>query len=166
MISGLLSLHETFDTACPDTRRTTTDARAHVNSVIRLLLQRTMAVERRRERRYPFPHLVTLIPVAPDGTHLTSETTVVVGKQLSLGGLSFFHRQPIPYRRAVVVFELGSHRTALLTDLTWCRFTRHGWYENGGRFLQAVTTQMSCGQSEEETYNLRAETSSCSEKIT
>ena len=25
-----------------------------------------------------------------------------------------------------------------LIDLTWCRFTKQGWYESGGRFLQSV----------------------------
>ena len=25
-----------------------------------------------------------------------------------------------------------------LIDLTWCRFTRQGWYESGGRFLESV----------------------------
>jgi hypothetical protein len=25
-----------------------------------------------------------------------------------------------------------------MMDLTWCRFGRHGWYENGGRFLQIL----------------------------
>jgi len=25
-----------------------------------------------------------------------------------------------------------------LVDITWCRFTQHGWYDSGGRFLHAV----------------------------
>ena len=27
---------------------------------------------------------------------------------------------------------------SLAIDLTWCRFTRFGWYESGGRFLRVV----------------------------
>jgi hypothetical protein len=155
MSTGLLSPSAEFDTAPPDTYRLpAADARAHVHSVIRLLLQHSIAVERRRDRRYPYPHLVTLIPVAPDGTHLTDETTVVVGKQLSVGGLNFYHREPIPHRRAIVVLEAGGNRAALLMDLTWCRFTRRGWYENGGRFLQAVTAHTNCGRPQEDTHGL------------
>ena len=31
---------------------------------------------------------------------------------------------------------------AFLIDLKWCRFTRHGWYESGGRFLESVASPM------------------------
>ena len=29
-------------------------------------------------------------------------------------------------------------RHGFLIDLAWCRFTKQGWYESGGRFLEAV----------------------------
>jgi hypothetical protein len=167
MSTGLLLPRAAFDTVSPDPRQLpTADVRAHLQSVIQLLLQQTVAAERRRDRRYPYPHLITLIPIAPDGTHLTDETTVVVGKQLSAGGLSFYHREPIPYRQAVVVLEVGSHRAALLMDLAWCRYTRQGWYENGGRFLQAVTTRTNDGRSAKETHLLSEESSSSRENMT
>jgi hypothetical protein len=137
-----------------------------VHSVIRQLLQQTVAVERRSDRRHPFPHLVTLIPVAPDGTHLTDETTVVVGQQLSVRGLNFYHREPIPYRRAIVLLEAGGYRVALLLDLTWCRFARHGWYVNGGRFLQAVTVQTNRGRTGEETHKSSGEFTSLGQNMT
>jgi len=167
MSTGLITPRDAIATDPPARHELAApDPRAHVHTVIRLLLQRTTGVERRRERRYPFPHLVTLVPVAPDGAHLNNETIVVVGKQLSVGGLSFYHRQPIPYRRAVVVFEVGSHRTALLMDLNWCRFARRGWYENGGRFLQAASTQMAQARSTDEVHGWPAEYSSPTKKIT
>ena len=31
----------------------------------------------------------------------------------------------------------GSSLTFLI-DLAWCRFTKKGWYESGGRFLEVV----------------------------
>lgn len=167
MSTGLLSPRAAVDTAPPHPRQPPpADARAHVHSVIRQLLQQTVAVERRSDRRYPYPHLITLIPVAPDGTHLTDETTVVIGKQLSVGGLSFYHRQPIPHRRAVVVFEFGSHRAALLVDLAWCRYMRQGWYVNGGRFIQAVMTHVNRGRPPEETHLSPQEFSSLGQKMT
>ena len=30
----------------------------------------------------------------------------------------------------------------LLLELTWCRFTRHGRYDNGGRFLAVVPSPL------------------------
>jgi hypothetical protein len=30
------------------------------------------------------------------------------------------------------------HWIAFLIDIHWCRFTQHGWYDSGGRFLQVV----------------------------
>jgi hypothetical protein len=32
----------------------------------------------------------------------------------------------------------GGTKLGFLIELSWCRFTRHGWYESGGRFRQAV----------------------------
>ena len=140
MSASLFSPKAQFDTLPSDFHRAAaTDPRSHVQSMIHLLLRRSVVVERRRDQRYPYPHLVTLIPVAPDGSPLMDQAIVVVGKQLSVGGLSFYHRAPLPQRRAIVVLEAGGERAALLVDLSWCRFTRPGWYENGGRFLQAVS---------------------------
>ena len=33
----------------------------------------------------------------------------------------------------------AEERISFLIDLNWCRFTRHGWYESGGRFLDVAT---------------------------
>ena len=96
-------------------------------------------VERRCENRYPFPCLIYLTPVAADGLTPAGETLVAAGKHLSVRGLSFYHPQPIPHRRMIVSLESGSGQwLGFLIDLNWCRFTKKGWYESGGRFLQAV----------------------------
>ena len=97
--------------------------------------------ERRRECRHPYPYPVRLIPMAEDGTSLAEQTIVVLGKHVSNHGLDFYCSQPLPFRRVVACFECGhGPQVRLLLDLTWCRFCQHGWYENGGRFLQAVGT--------------------------
>ncbi len=97
-------------------------------------------VERRKEPRYPYPNLVTLTPVAADGVTLEGTPIVVCGKQISESGIGFYHPEPLPYRRMIVSLELGVGRWLdLLVELTWCRFTRHGWYEGGGRFLNTST---------------------------
>lgn len=95
--------------------------------------------ERRRECRHPFPYPVRLQPVNAEGEHI-AEPVVVLGKHIAKHGLDFYFTQPITHRRVVARFE-GFPKAAveILMDLTWCRFGEHGWYENGGRFLSAVT---------------------------
>jgi len=96
-------------------------------------------VERRGEQRYPYPYLVHLTPVAADGVTAVGESLVVVGKHLSERGLGFYHPRPIACRRAIACLGTTSGaRLGFLIDLNWCRFTRQGWYESGGRFLRAV----------------------------
>ncbi len=95
--------------------------------------------ERRREQRYPLARLIRLTPVGPDGITPTAEAVVVVGKDVSERGLGFFHRQPLAHRRMIAGLEThGGGWIEFLIDISWCRFTQHGWYDSGGRFLQVV----------------------------
>jgi hypothetical protein len=94
--------------------------------------------ERRRDQRFPFPYLIHLTPVAQDGITPEGESVVVVGKHLSERGLGFYHPKPIPHRRMIASLESNGQWLGFLIDLSWCRFTRQGWYESGGRFLEAV----------------------------
>ncbi|NQU25993.1 MAG: hypothetical protein HQ567_32295 [Candidatus Nealsonbacteria bacterium] len=111
--------------------------------------------ERRRETRYPFPSLVHLTPVGSDGVTPEGETIVVIGKHLSVRGLGFYHPMPLADRRMIVSLETSissesgtcsedgySQWIGFLIDLSWCRFTGEGWYESGGRFLQAVLSPL------------------------
>ncbi len=97
------------------------------------------ASERRAAQRFPYPNLVLLTPIGPDGQAPLAESLVVVGKHLSERGLGFYHPKPLPYRRIIASLRssqgLGAH---FLMEVTWCRFTEHGWYESGGRFLRAA----------------------------
>lgn len=97
--------------------------------------------DRRTDRREPFPFPIHVTPLAEDGTPLEAKTIVVLGKHLSERGLDFYYEAPLPYRRVIVSWECAEGNwLSLLLDLRWCRSTRHGWYENGGRFLQAVSS--------------------------
>ncbi len=117
----------------------TDEIRAQVWGLLTTLYPHSDLVERRRDNRYPFPYLLDLTPVGKDGITPEGETVVVVGKHLSEHGLSFFHRAPLPYRKALVAVEgRGGHSVGFLIDLRWCRFTKGGWYESGGRFLQTA----------------------------
>ncbi len=97
-------------------------------------------VERRSDQRFPFPYLVRLLPVAEDGSTPVGSPMVVVGKHLSEWGLGFYHHKPLVYRRVIATLDAAGRPMSFLLDLTWCRFTRQGWYESGGRFLQPVPT--------------------------
>ena len=117
------------------------EVRAQVSGLLSTLYPRNNKVERRGEQRFPFPYLVHLTPVDADGSVNVDETVVVVGKHLSERGLGFYHQQPLPNRRMIVSLEVGSDAwLGFLIDLTWCRFTKQGWYESGGRFLQVVNS--------------------------
>jgi hypothetical protein len=98
-----------------------------------------VAVERRHHQRLAMPVLFQLTPLDTQGEALAELAITVVGKDLSPRGLSFFHSQPLPYRRAIVSLDhpdLGPF--AVEVDIRWCRFARAGWYESGGRLLRAV----------------------------
>jgi len=97
-------------------------------------------LERRQEQRYPYPRLVWLTPVQADGRTPAGEMLTVAGKHLSETGLGFYHPEPLSYRLVIASLEQGGGTLLhFLLDMNWCRFTRHGWYESGGRFLRAVS---------------------------
>ena len=99
--------------------------------------------ERRLEARHPFPHPVHLTPVGARTLEPCGPTFVAVGKHISDHGLDFFYHDVVPYRRIIasLPWQDGGW-LGLLMDLTWCRFTGHGWYENGGRFLRVVPSPL------------------------
>jgi hypothetical protein len=115
------------------------EIRAQVLGLLTALYPRNDLLERRRDNRYPFPCLIHLTPVGKDGRSAEGAAVVVVGKHLSEHGFSFYHQAPLPHRRMIASLE-GSRGNwvAFLIDLKWCRFTKDGWYESGGRFLQTV----------------------------
>ncbi len=115
------------------------DVQARVHELLLRMYPPEPAMERRHDRRYPYPHLVRLTPAGASGCTPVGPTLTVVGKNLSERGLGFFHTQPLPDRRMIVSFDAGNGRwLGLLVDITWCRFITAGWYESGGRFLQSV----------------------------
>jgi hypothetical protein len=123
------------------------EVRAQVRGLLTALQQRNALAERRREGRYPFPHLIYLTPVGKDGMPPEGDTIVVVGKHLSERGLGFYHPKPLPYRHMIASLELADEQcVAFLIDLSWCRFMRQGWYESGGRFLQSVVSPLIDGK--------------------
>ena len=88
--------------------------------------------ERRAHQRHAYPHPIRLWPLDKQGRP-TGEYIMVIGRNVSAGGLEFFHRDPLPHRRVIVSFDASDGRTHSLTvELLWCRFQQQYWYVNGG----------------------------------
>lgn len=143
-MSVLLGDAQPVATACIPRRSSSGDAVSnHVKLVLCNPHPERRLPERRREKRHPYPYPVYLTPAGDDGRTPQGATFAVLGKHLSEHGLDFYHREPLPYRRVIASLDSGSGGwVGLLMDLSWCRFCKHGWYENGGRFLQAVTSPL------------------------
>ena len=112
---------------------------AAIHSAIAALDSPRRAVERRREARHPYPYPLHLTPLDESSRPEVDRTFVVIGRHLASHGLDFYSRQPLAERRVIATLDCGSEGwIGLLLELNWCRFSRHGWYENGGRFLSVV----------------------------
>ena len=123
----------------PEQGAASDEIRTQVWGLLSTLYAKTAGMERRREIRYPFPFLIHLTPVGEDGATPCGESVVVVGKHISERGLGFYHPRPLPNRRVIAALEGPRGESfGFLVDLSWCRFTRQGWYESGGRFLESV----------------------------
>jgi hypothetical protein len=119
------------------------EVQTQVWGLLAALYPRNDVIERRRETRYPFPCLIYLTPVGRDGVTPEGETVVVAGRDISEHGLGFYHQEVLPYRRMIASIEYKRDQwLAFLIDLSWCRFTRGGWYESGGRLLESVLSPM------------------------
>ena len=100
---------------------------------------RTTNVSRRQTDRTALPYLLQLTPLDAYGLPLTEEESVVVGREFSTCGLSFFHTQPIPNRRAQISLNHPqSGRFTVEIQIQRCRFHRLGWYESNARLVRAV----------------------------
>jgi hypothetical protein len=130
----------------PESGAATDEVRTQLWGLLSILYPKNELLERRRDARYPFPYLIHLTPVGDDGTTPCGEGVVVVGKHVSQRGLDFYHPKPLSYRRVIASLEgTRGQWFGFLIDLTWCRFTKQGWYESGGRFIEAVPSPMQTG---------------------
>jgi hypothetical protein len=139
-IMELLLTHPQLD--CPSAETQTPEGlvRGQVWEILTAVYPRRNCGERRAVQRFPYPQLLYLTPLEADGVTPAVGSVVVVGKHLSERGLGFYYQhKPLPYRRMIASLEVpGGRWVGFLLDITWCRFTQHGWYDSGGRFLQAM----------------------------
>ena len=103
--------------------------------------QTDATLDRRTALRRPFPYPIYLTP--PNGA--VEDTITVLGKHISEQGLDFYSNEALPHRKVTASIDLGDgHWVAMELTLNWCRFGRHGWYENGGKFTR--TTESPIGE--------------------
>jgi hypothetical protein len=98
-----------------------------------------VSFERREHSRSALPFLMKFVPLDGQGEPLYRAESVVVGKDVSERGISFYHPQPIPCRRGLLTVDHPhAGRLTVEVELQRCRFHRLGWYESGGRLVRAV----------------------------
>jgi hypothetical protein len=98
--------------------------------------------ERRSDDRVAMPVLLQLTPLEENGEPVELAALTVVGKNISRRGLSFYHNEPLLYRRAIITVDhAGFDGFSAEIDISWCRFAKPGWYESGGRLLAVAPTE-------------------------
>jgi hypothetical protein len=96
-------------------------------------------IEHRAGHRVRYTRPVLITPLDSEAQEPVAAPFLVTARDLSPGGLSFLHRDPLACRLVAVRFPaIDAFTDAVLTRLNWCRFTREGLYQSGGTFLRAV----------------------------
>ena len=115
------------------------DPRPFIRSLLSATCRPGQQVERRREQRYPCPRLFMLVPIDQESLKPIGDAMTVVGKHISESGISFFHPETFSHRWVLAVVENEGKEIHFVVDLEWCRFTKQGWYESGGRIFGVMT---------------------------
>jgi hypothetical protein len=127
------------------------DVRIRLREVIDLAVRAAdsrPAIERRAAERIAYPHAMSLTPVNPRTREPVGETRTVLGKHLSSDGFGFASFEPFHFRFAIVSLEVDDDRyVGILGEALWCKFSRHGWYETGGRFHEPVRSPLNGDES-------------------
>jgi hypothetical protein len=103
-------------------------------------------LQKRRWHRILFRKPIVLTPLDEHSGESDGEPMVAHGHDISLGGISFTHASPLPFRlMAVTLVRADGQPESVVTRLTWCRFTRDGFYRSGGQFLRKIEIRFEQG---------------------
>ena len=99
--------------------------------------------ERRHDNRYAFPCMMYLNPVGEDGRTPNGPPIIAAGKDLSEGGLGFYHAEPLPSRRMIASLQTSSgHWLAFVVELTRTQSIPQGWYQSSGHFVEPAVSPL------------------------
>lgn len=92
----------------------------------------------RKTRRFPFTEYVEVSYVEPNEDDMTGIPINVKCRNVSLGGLGFFHTSALPLRNVLVQLDRKLDLPPIATKLLWCRCLTTDWYEIGGTFIDTA----------------------------
>lgn len=96
-------------------------------------------LEPRKLHRMTFTERLILTPMCESSLQPTGDSLLIQGHDLSLGGLSFSHRNPLIFSEVAITFlQPDNSSVTIATKLNWCRFSRQGIYFSGGQFLRLL----------------------------
>lgn len=89
----------------------------------------------RRWHRVPWKTPLLLTPWDDAANLALGSPLEVMGRDLSVNGASFEHADPLQCRQILLQpRDPSADPLAFVITLRWCRFTRAGVYQSGGRF--------------------------------
>jgi hypothetical protein len=97
--------------------------------------------------RYDRPAVLTPLDEKRGG--LLDSHKIISGRDISPSGFSFTHLDPLPCRRAIITFAFEKESQpwdAVILRLSWCRFTRAGIYQSGGKFVSLTNSPLPANQ--------------------
>lgn len=103
-----------------------------------------VSLEKRLKQRFAFHKPLRVTPVndrtrKPD----PSQSFAVFGIDISATGISFLSQQLVPSRQAVITcYGPDNESLSLLFVPRWVRFTRHSWYQIGGRLVRVLPSSV------------------------
>ncbi len=104
----------------------------------------TARVEQRRWQRTAYDRPAVITPLDDRTGEASDQHKLVSGRDISPAGFSFTHLNPLACRRAIVTFAFEQDAwDAVILKLSWCRFTRAGIYQSGGKFLGQAESPLS-----------------------
>jgi hypothetical protein len=98
-------------------------------------------LQARRWHRMLFEHPLELTPLDPRTEEPCGDTIDVLGRDVSLGGISFLHPRPLACLKGAISFPPANEDEdvpPVIVRLTWCRFTARGIYQSGGPFVRVL----------------------------
>ena len=94
---------------------------------------------RRRHERFVLHLTLQLTPINHAGRVLHDEAVDIVGKDMSVAGIGFSHKNPLLQRGVVISFEHPTvGRLAVEAEVVWTKPTPLGIYESGCRFIRTL----------------------------